>query len=111
LAKVNGVRNKTNEFYGDKLYRYHCGYGSAKATYYDFDCGGWKFIVLDSGGMIGTIEPAQMSWLKNVLKKTDASTPIILFIHGPLYPFFGDSPESTKLVTNYKAVIDAFKDK
>jgi len=109
LAKVKGVSDKNHEFCGDKLYRHHCGYGPNKATYYDFDCAGWKFIALDSGGMIGAIEPAQMKWLKSVLKSTNTSTPIVLFIHGPLYPFFGDVPESTKLVTNYKAVIDAFK--
>lgn len=109
-ALVGGVPDTNHEFYGDKLYRHHCGYGSEKATYYDFDHAGWKFIALDSGAMIGSIEPMQMSWLEGVLGSTPASTPIALFIHGPLYPFYGDTPESTKLVTNYEAVIDAFKD-
>jgi len=60
--------------------------------------------------MIDNIEPKQMNWLKGVLKNIDASTPIVLSISGPLYPFFGNTPESTKLVTNYKAVIEIFKD-
>ncbi len=109
LAKVDGVRDRSHEFYGDKLYRHHCGYGEGKATYYEFERNGWKFITLDSGGMIGSVEPAQLAWLNAVVQNTDPSMPITLFIHGPLYPFFGDVPESTKLVANYQEVLDLFK--
>jgi 3',5'-cyclic AMP phosphodiesterase CpdA len=109
-ARVDGVPDTNHEFYGNKLYRYHCGYGDEKATYYEFDHNGWKFICLDSGAMIGAIEPTQMSWLENVVQNTSPATPIALFCHGPLYPFFGDSPDSTRLVTNYEAVINVFKD-
>ena len=55
-ALVNGVPDKKNKFVGDKLYRYHCGYGTEKSTYYDFDYAGIKFIALDSGGMIDDIK-------------------------------------------------------
>ena len=109
-ALVDGVPDRSHEFYGDKLYRHHCGYGEGKAAYYDFERSGWKFIVLDSGAMIASVEPPQMRWLESVLESTDASTPIALFIHGPLHSFFGDSPESTKLVANYSEVLNRFKD-
>jgi len=108
-AQVDGVRDKTHEFYGNKLYRHHCGYGPEEATYYEFERNGWKFIALDSGGMIDYVEQPQMDWLSAVAQNTDTSMPIALFIHGPLYPFFGDAPSSTKLVTNYQEVIDLFK--
>jgi len=109
-ALTDGVPDANHEFFGNKLYRHHCGYGVDKATYYEFDLNGWKFICLDSGAMIGAVDSTQMGWLENVVQNTDASTPIALFIHGPLYPFFGDPPESTKLVTNHEEVIDVFKD-
>ncbi len=108
-ARVDGKRDTTHEFYGEKLYRHHCGYGPEKATYYEFERNGWKFIALDSGRMIDSIEQPQMDWLNTVVQNIDKSMPIALFIHGPLYPFFGDAPSSTKLVTNYQEVIDLFK--
>jgi 3',5'-cyclic AMP phosphodiesterase CpdA len=71
------------------------GYGKAmamdqlgvKQTYYTFDGGGWKFIVLDNisrrgGGYYGDLDPEQAEWLKGELQSNN-SKPVCVFSHIP----------------------------
>lgn len=59
--------------------------------YYTFDAGNWKVLVLDSvqgkisgKGYHGKIDEQQFEWLKNELKNTGNSTPILIVSHIPI---------------------------
>src|SRR5687767_168786 len=72
------------------------GYGKAmaldrlglKQTYYSFDAGGWKFVVLDNiarrgGGYYGDLEAEQTDWLKGELE-SNKTKPVVVFSHIPI---------------------------
>jgi 3',5'-cyclic AMP phosphodiesterase CpdA len=72
------------------------GYGKAmaldrlglKQTYYSFDAGGWKFIVLDNiarrgGGYYGELDAEQTEWLKAELASNQVK-PVCVFSHIPI---------------------------
>lgn len=72
------------------------GYGKAMAldrlglrkTWYSFDAGGWKFVVLDNiarrgGGYYGDIDPEQTEWLKGELE-SNRTKPVCVFSHIPI---------------------------
>ena len=72
------------------------GYGRAMAmdqlqlakTYYAFDAGGWRFIILDSmtrrgSSYLGELGPEQTEWLKAELKSA-AGGNVIVFSHIPI---------------------------
>lgn len=73
------------------------GYGKAMAldqlqierSYYSFDAGGWKFIMLDSmtrreNTYVGRVGHEQTEWLQGELAATPKQTPIVVFSHIPL---------------------------
>lgn len=103
--------------YGEKMFEKRLG-----RSYYTFDHKGWKFMVLNSveetekSGYIGMIDPAQTDWIREELKKTDTSTPIVISTHIPLITAYTQKYEgSTKpndsslVVVNAKEVIDLFQ--
>jgi len=59
--------------------------------YYSFDRAGWHFIILDSTFpdeehlYIAKMDEAQYDWLVSDLAATDASTPILLVTHEPIF--------------------------
>jgi 3',5'-cyclic AMP phosphodiesterase CpdA len=58
-------------------------------TYYSFDHEGWHFVVLNSldaenQRYIGSIDTAQLSWLKTDLSQIDPKTPVVVTLHLPL---------------------------
>lgn len=59
-------------------------------TYYRFDQGRWRFLVLDSmtfdeeSAYRGELDPAQFDWLRNELKETPAETPMVIVSHIPI---------------------------
>ncbi len=60
-------------------------------TYYAFEIGGWKFIVLDSvqptdpaGSYFGGIDQPQLDWLKDQLQRTPKSMPVLVLSHIPI---------------------------
>lgn len=72
------------------------GFGKAMAlerlgldrTYYSFDAGGWKIIVLDNitrrgGTYFGELDPEQTEWLTGELKSA-AGKPVCVFSHIPI---------------------------
>jgi 3',5'-cyclic AMP phosphodiesterase CpdA len=72
------------------------GYGKAmaldrlglKQTYYGFDAGGWKFLVLDNiarrgGGYYGELDPEQTEWLTGELQ-ANKDKPVVVFSHIPI---------------------------
>ncbi len=77
--------------------------------YYSFDRAGWHFIILDSTFpdeehvYIAKMDDAQYEWLVSDLAATDASTPVLLMTHEPIFsstPLFyaeNDSAGSLKL--------------
>jgi hypothetical protein len=72
------------------------GYGKAmaldrlglKQTFYSFDAGAWKFIVLDNisrrgGGYYGDLDPEQTEWLRGELQANGSTKPVCIFSHIP----------------------------
>lgn len=60
-------------------------------SYYAFEAGGWKFIVLDSvqptdppGGYVGGIDQPQFDWLKDQLQRTPSTMPVLVLSHIPI---------------------------
>lgn len=51
-----------------------------------FEYAGWKFILLDSNPETEPIGGERIEWLRELLKATDPSQPIVLCTHHPLYP-------------------------
>lgn len=57
--------------------------------YYAFTQGGWRFIVLDSTfpdgeGYKARLDDEQFEWLQDELKRTPASTPVLILSHMPI---------------------------
>jgi 3',5'-cyclic-AMP phosphodiesterase len=73
--------------------------------YYTFTQGGWQFIVLDSvheppagkGGYIGQLDDPQFDWLKQTLRDTPSTTPVVVLSHIPILSasaiLWGKTPE------------------
>lgn len=85
--KLKSKTSGTEKRWGKKWFLEIAG---LKNTYYSFDAGGWKWIVLDTvqpadKGYEGYVDPAQLSWLKSELDKTPKSTPVIVVSHVPLF--------------------------
>ena len=72
------------------------GYGKAMAmdrlglarTYYSFDAGGWRFVVLDNiarrgGGYYGELDAEQTEWLRGELE-SNKTKPVVVFSHIPI---------------------------
>ena len=63
--------------YGEKMFEKRLG-----KSYYSFEHGGWKFMILNSiedtkrDKYIGLVDEKQIEWIKNELAATDSSTPI-----------------------------------
>jgi 3',5'-cyclic AMP phosphodiesterase CpdA len=80
-----------------KLYRERYGRGTKGAGWYSFDANGVHFIglvnVVDlKAGRLGNLGGEQIAWLEDDLKDRSASTPIVVFVHIPLwavYPEWG----------------------
>jgi 3',5'-cyclic-AMP phosphodiesterase len=78
-------------------YRERYGKGTQGAGWFSFDHKGVHFIglvnVVDlKAGGLGTLGPAQLSWLQKDLSRRSSSTPIVVFAHIPLwtvYPEWG----------------------
>jgi hypothetical protein len=52
-----------------------------------FTYAGWKFLLVDSNpGDKTPLAPAQLDWIREQLKSTEAKTPIVLCTHHPLMP-------------------------
>ena len=104
--------------YGKKMYEDRLG-----KTYYSFDHKGWHFIILDSIQPTddrlwdARIDPTQLAWLKDDLRRTTPNTPIIISIHVPLvsaYATWGQpvtpgQKYSTLTVGNAPEVLAAFE--
>jgi 3',5'-cyclic AMP phosphodiesterase CpdA len=115
VATASGA-SPSDSGYGKKMYEDRLG-----KTYYSFDHKGWHFIVLDSIQPTddrlwdARIDPAQLTWLKDDLQQTGATTPIIVTVHVPLvsaYPTWGEKPTpgkySTLTVGNAPEIVSLF---
>lgn len=92
-------------------------------AYQSYNIGGQHVIILDSvqpvagnkWGYRGEIPEAQMQWIREDLKQTDASTPIILVTHMPILSNYfltvmdnTQPPAPSLFLTNGMAVLDLF---
>jgi 3',5'-cyclic-AMP phosphodiesterase len=81
----------------DKVSPSEEGYGKAQALdrlqlssrFYSFDRDGWHFIALDNiaprgRSYYGDLDPEQMEWLREDLRRTGKQTPVCIFSHIPL---------------------------
>jgi 3',5'-cyclic AMP phosphodiesterase CpdA len=68
---------------------------SLAKSYYSFDQGGWHFVMLESlqpgtgkngshASYMAALDDEQFNWLKNDIKATPASTPIMIMSHVPI---------------------------
>jgi 3',5'-cyclic AMP phosphodiesterase CpdA len=108
--------DKANPEYGEKMFESRLG-----KSYYSFDHKGWKFMIINSiedtkkDSYIGKIDTTQLAWIKDELKKTDPSTPIVLSTHIPFitaetqrYEGSTIASDSGTVVFNSKEVLDLF---
>jgi 3',5'-cyclic-AMP phosphodiesterase len=120
--EIYGIYSKSgadtsNLEFGEKMFENRLG-----KSYYSFEYGGWKFIVLNSiedtkkNKYIGLIDEAQINWIKEELTKTDSKTPIVLSTHIPFITAFNQKyygstkpNDSALVVVNSKEVIDLLK--
>lgn len=64
-------------------------------NYYSFNLGQWHFVVLDDIVYTGSnayntyVEDVQLNWLEKDLSHVDASTPVAILTHAPLYRYNG----------------------
>lgn len=109
--------NASHPEYNEKMFEKRLG-----DTYYSFDHKGWKFFVINSiedtkkNRYIGLVDSTQMEWIKNELKHTDASTPLVLSTHIPFITTFSQIYESSitpndsgLVVINSREVLDLFQ--
>jgi 3',5'-cyclic AMP phosphodiesterase CpdA len=103
--------------YGEKMFEKRLG-----RSYYTFDHKGWKFMVLNSvedtrrGRYIGMVDSIQIVWIREVLKRTDSGTPIVICTHIPFltaytqkYDASTKPNDSSLVVVNSKQVLDLFR--
>lgn len=103
--------------YGEKMFEKRLG-----KSYYSFEHGGWKFMILNSiedtkkNKYIGLIDDNQIEWIKDELSKTDSSMPIAVSTHIPFITAFMQkysgstaANDSGLVVVNSKEVLDLFK--
>ncbi|MGQ9561783.1 MAG: metallophosphoesterase family protein [Candidatus Oleimicrobiaceae bacterium] len=87
LYKTSGVDPAHPEF-GKEMFRNRIGQGR---TYRSFDHGGWHFVLLDGVGFTpertyyGYVDSLQIAWLASDLAQVDATTPVVLVTHIPLF--------------------------
>jgi 3',5'-cyclic AMP phosphodiesterase CpdA len=106
-----------NPDYGEKMFENRIG-----KSYYSFDNKGWKFMILNSvenagnDSYIGLIDEKQVAWIKEEIRKTDQTTPIVLSTHIPFITVETQKYKGTTLpndsslvIINGKEVIDLFK--
>lgn len=106
-----------NPEYGEKMFEERLG-----RSYYSFIHKGWKFFIINSvedtgnNGYIGLVDPDQLEWLKNELKETDSSTPLVISTHIPFITAYSQkyigstsANSSTLVVQNSKEIIDLFE--
>ncbi|MCS6830407.1 MAG: metallophosphoesterase [Armatimonadota bacterium] len=60
-----------------------------QTPYYSFEQAGWKFVVLDStyphgNDYKGRLDDEQFEWLKEQLRRTPATTPVLILSHIPI---------------------------
>lgn len=102
--------------YKDGMFKRYFG-----KTYYSFHHKGWQFIVLnvldvENYKYIGSVDEAQLTWLKEELARIPKETPIILTVHIPLVSAFPDIyPPSSgwpggPMVRNRNEVLRLFKE-
>ena len=116
VYKDNGA-DSLNPEYGEKMFEKKMG-----KSYYSFVHQGWKFIILNSIEIskerhyIGKIDDDQITWIKNELKATDSSTPIVITTHIPFITATTQknkgttvANDSSEVVYNGKEVLDLFK--
>ncbi len=120
--EIYGIYSKSgaapfNPEYGEKMFEKRLG-----KSYYSFEYGGWKFIVLNSiedtkkNKYIGLIDKAQIEWIKEELSNTNSKTPIVISTHIPfitayMQKYSGSTVanDSGLVVVNAKEVVDLFK--
>lgn len=76
--------DSTHAYYKYALYEKYLG-----KTYHSFNHKGWHFVVLNNLDVkgqkyIGSIDNAQLEWLKKDLEKVDKKTPVVVMMHIPL---------------------------
>jgi Icc protein len=116
IYKESGA-DTLNPEYGEKMFEKRLG-----PSYYSFKHKGWKFIVLNSveaskrKGYIGMIDSVQEDWLKNELRETDKTTPIIISSHMPFitantqkYAGTTIANDSSAVICNGKEILDLFR--
>jgi 3',5'-cyclic AMP phosphodiesterase CpdA len=87
-----------------------------ESSYYTFDAGGWRFIVLDSLLRLDAVRYAacldyeQRQWLEQVLRETDKSVPVVVISHVPIMGgpsvFFATAENTTKRDTDESSMRD-----
>ena len=120
--EIYGIYSKSgadtsNPEYGEKMFEKRIG-----KSYYSFNYGGWKFMILNSiedtkmDRYIGLIDDEQIEWIKEELLKTYPSTPIIISTHIPFITAFNQmytgstvANDSSLVVVNEKEVLDLFR--
>ncbi len=106
-----------NPEFGEKMFEERLG-----KSYYSFTHKGWKFFIINSiedtgnNGYVGLVDPDQIEWLKNELKETDSSTPLVISTHIPFITAYSQkyigstsANSSTLVVENSKEIIDLFE--
>lgn len=120
--EVYGIYSKSgadpsNPEYGEKMFEKRLG-----KSYYAFNYGGWKFMILNSvedtkkDKYIGKIDEEQIEWIKSELSNTDSSTPIVISTHIPFITAYMQkyngstlANDSSLVVINSKEVLELFK--
>lgn len=85
--------------------------------YYTFTFNGWKFFVLDGIKILekekdytSGVDPGQIEWIKNELRSTDITMPIIISIHTPIIiPEGITNPDSRAISNNSATVLNLFR--
>ncbi len=91
-AAADSARAQKNPDFGKSIWKRRLG---LTRTYNTFDHKGWRFVTLDSllvgadGHWGGYIDPAQMTWLDDLLRKTPRKMPVVMLTHLPLLTIFG----------------------
>ncbi|MBC8134782.1 MAG: metallophosphoesterase [Fibrella sp.] len=82
-----------------------------KNRYDTFDFGGWRFVTLDSVGVAaggkwwGEIDPEQIRWLDDLLRKTGKEQPVVFLTHIPVLTMFGLYTEGTTQALTEQTIV------
>jgi 3',5'-cyclic AMP phosphodiesterase CpdA len=100
LYDLNQSQKPANEDpdYGKGMWKKRLG---LDRTYASFDYQEWRFITLDSVGITpanrweGSLDPTQLNWLDDLLRKTPRTMPLVFLTHFPIFTIFAQYSQNT----------------